>query len=98
MQTKDKCVANCKVASLIKMDRLYTNVRCIYVNNKLVITSYFTINSMGRETACYVLTPCALGEAISRTQEPRVILNFSKLSLAKPTLLIVDIPRRGTGG
>lgn len=98
LKTTDKCVASCKIASLIEMDQLYaTNFRCDNVNNKLVITSYYTIYSLGRETVRYDLTPCALGKAISRTPEPRVILNFSKLSLAKPTSLIVDIPPRGTG-
>lgn len=74
-----------------------TNFRSIHVNNSLVVSSYYTIYCVDHETARYVETPRALSEAISRTREPRVILNFSKLSLAKPTSLIVDITRRGMG-
>lgn len=62
-----------------------------------MVSSYYTIYCVDHETARYVETPRALSEAISRTREPRVILNFSKLSLAKPTSLIVDITRRGMG-
>lgn len=89
----------CKGAYYCRKYQLYvTNFRSIHVNNNLVITSYYTIYCVDHETARYVETPCALREAISRTREPRVILNFSKLSLAKPTSLIVDIARRGAGG
>lgn len=96
-KTKDKCVV--KEPTIAERYQLYvTNFRSIHVNNNLVITSYYTIYCVDHETARYVETPCALSEAISRTREPRVILNFSKLSLAKPTSLIVDIARRGAGG
>lgn len=85
---------------LIEIDKQLWTDSLIYncVNITLVITSYSTVYSLDCERARYVVTPSALGEAISRTPEPRVILNFSKIGLAKPTSLIVDIPRRGTVG
>lgn len=71
------------------------NVDANYAIHNLAITSRYNICRLDHKTARYVVTPRALGKAISRTREPRVLLNFSKLSLAKPTSLIVDITRRG---